>query len=48
MPYIKVIDNVTGEVKEWEVLDEKPSTIQPKRKAGKASQEVPEPEQTES
>lgn len=48
MPYIKVTDNVSGEVKEWEVLDEKPSTIQPKGKAGKATKEVSEPAQTES
>jgi hypothetical protein len=48
MPYIKVTDNVSGEVKEWEVIDEKPSEIQSKGKAGKAPKKAPDTEQTES
>lgn len=48
MPYIKVTDNVTGEVKEWELELEKDSENESERKPRKAGKKAQEPEQTES
>ena len=50
MPTIYIIDNVTGETKEWEMKEENeiPSEIQPERKTRKPSKETKDASQTES
>jgi hypothetical protein len=46
MAIIKVVDNTTGEVKEWSTDDEQ-SNVQEKRKPRKAGSKTPETEQAE-
>lgn len=50
MPTIYIINNVTGETKEWEMKEENeiPSEIQPERKTRKPSKETKDASQTES